>query len=413
VIPTVVELHLSEAGLLWPQRCRAVRSPLYTLRQLAALDERVEAHLDGLRVAGDFGWGLCRAGLEEGGPGELFAAAVLAFEGGSEDRIGLVLDKGPTAPPRVRAVVSALGWVPYERARAVIDRLAGAGPVPLRYAGIAAAAAHRRRPPFPLSRVLGGDPWLDARVFRAVGELGATDARLVIQRGLAHADETCRFWAAWSGVLVFNDPAALGVLQAVAEAGGPLAEAAVRLAARRLDSGTASRWVQRLTRSRRLRTALLAAGAAGDPGAVPWLIDQMKLPALARLAGEAFSTITGADLAAEHLDEPPPEKVETGPNDNPEDENVAMDEDDALPWPNADAVQKWWAAHQRRFAAGTRYFLGNAIAVDTLNQALGSARQRQRAAAALELALRQPGSPLFEVRAPGFRQQAMLGSGGR
>ena len=161
------------------------------------------------------------------------------------------------------------------------------------------------------------------------------------------------------------------------------------------------------------RTALLAAGAAGDPGAVPWLIDQMKLPALARLAGEAFSTITGADLAAEHLDEPPPEKVETGPNDNPEDENVAMDEDDALPWPNADAVQKWWAAHQRRFAAGTRYFLGNAIAVDTLNQALGSARQRQRAAAALELALRQPGSPLFEVRAPGFRQQAMLGSGGR
>ena len=39
---------------------------------------------------------------------------------------------------------------------------------------------------------------------------------------------------------------------------------------------------------------------------------------------------------------------------------------------------------------------------------LRNGRQRQRAAAALELALQQPGQPLFEVRAPGFRQQQPL-----
>ena len=33
--------------------------------------------------------------------------------------------------------------------------------------------------------------------------------------------------------------------------------------------------------------------------------------------------------------------------------------------------------------------------------------QRQRAAAALELAILKPGRPLFEVRAPGWRQQGM------
>ena len=38
-------------------------------------------------------------------------------------------------------------------------------------------------------------------------------------------------------------------------------------------------------------------------------------------------------------------------------------------------------------------------------------RQRQRAAAALELAIRQPSQPLFEVRAPGFRQQTILRTG--
>jgi len=34
--------------------------------------------------------------------------------------------------------------------------------------------------------------------------------------------------------------------------------------------------------------------------------------------------------------------------------------------------------------------------------------QRQRAAAVLEMAILQPGQPLFEVRAPGFRQQQIL-----
>jgi uncharacterized protein (TIGR02270 family) len=412
VIESIVSRHAEEAAFLWLLRGRAVRAPHYSLAQLAELDERVEAHLDGLRVAGDFGWGLCRAGLEEGLPGDLFAAAVLAFESGADDRINLVLEKGPTAPRRVQAVVSALGWVPYERARGVIDRLAGAGPVPLRYAGIAAAAAHRRPLAFPLGRALRGDPWLDARIFRAIGELGATDVGTVILQGLKSADEACRFWAAWSGVLVCNEPAALDALLAFAEAAGPFAAMAAGTAARRLPSKAARRWVERLAaESRPLRTAVIAAGAAGDPGAVPWLMEQMKATPLARIAGEAFSRITGADLAAEHLDGPPPEKVETGPNDNPEDENVAMDEDDRLPWPHPDVVLAWWQANQKRFTPGTRYLLGRPITPDSLQHALVAGYQRQRAAAALELALLQPGRPLFEVRAPGFRQQQLLASG--
>ena len=41
-------------------------------------------------------------------------------------------------------------------------------------------------------------------------------------------------------------------------------------------------------------------------------------------------------------------------------------------------------------------------------EVLKTGRQRQRAAAALELAILQPGKPLFNVRAPGFRQQQWL-----
>jgi hypothetical protein len=41
---------------------------------------------------------------------------------------------------------------------------------------------------------------------------------------------------------------------------------------------------------------------------------------------------------------------------------------------------------------------------DWLRQVLREGKQRQRAAAALELAIREPNKPLFNVAAPGFRQ---------
>jgi hypothetical protein len=44
-------------------------------------------------------------------------------------------------------------------------------------------------------------------------------------------------------------------------------------------------------------------------------------------------------------------------------------------------------------------------------QVLQTGYQRQRAAAAIELTILQPGQALFEVRAPGFRQQRILASG--
>jgi len=66
---------------------------------------------------------------------------------------------------------------------------------------------------------------------------------------------------------------------------------------------------------------------------------------LARLAGEAFSMITGADLAALDLERKPPEGLHTGPSDAP------ADEDDSLPWPDRERVLRWWQARAAGFTA--------------------------------------------------------------
>jgi uncharacterized protein (TIGR02270 family) len=407
IIPTIVSQHAEEAAFLWLLRDNAVHAPHYTLKDLIRLDDRVEAHLDGLRVAGDPGWELVKEAAAGGGAGAAFAAAVLALEGGKEERVTFVLEHGCATPAKSRGLVSALGWLPYSRVKDVIRTLCTSPRTPLKRVGIAAAAVHRQHPEFSLSRALiDNEPLLRRRVLQAVGEFGATDVLTTLKPFLNNDDPALRFWAAWSGTLVYNDPLALSTLQAIAEAGKRFAEEAANLAVRRPDIGPANRWRGKLGAT---RAAIVAAGALGDPDALPWLVDQMKSPPLARLAGEALATITGAHLSYDKLDAPKPEGFEPTPNDNPADEDVSPDPDDNLSWPSVEKIQKWLQARQSGFPRGVRHLLGKPIAPDALRQVLCEGRQRQRAAAALELSLQKRGTPLWEVRAPGFRQREWLG----
>jgi uncharacterized protein (TIGR02270 family) len=147
----------------------------------------------------------------------------------------------------------------------------------------------------------------------------------------------------------------------------------------------------------------------GDPAIMPWLIQMMEVPELARVAGESFTMITGVDIAYEDLEGEWPEGFEAGPTENPEDENVEMDSDEDLPWPEPELISEWWNKNKNNFRNGTRYLCGKPITEEQCQYVLRHGFQRQRAAAAIELAIMNPGQPLFEVRAPGFRQQKLLG----
>jgi uncharacterized protein (TIGR02270 family) len=411
VLLDVVVEHVEEAAFLWLLRDLAVGRPHYALARLADLDDRLEAHVDGLRVAGEPGWEIAKEQLVAiGEPGEVFAAAVLAFEGGDPAKVQAVLAAGTAQPEAVRGLVSALGWLTYEQAAKPIKPLLAATDPVLKRVGIAASAIHRRNPGPALSEAFAAaDPLLKARALRAAGELGLVDLHIALRSHLKAKDPTCRFWAAWSNALLNGHLDAVAELQAIAEADGPFSERSVRMALRRLPPREARIWIKKLIRELgRLRVAAIGAGALADPEIIPWLIDQMKVPALARVAGESFSLITGVHIAHDKLEGPTPEGFEAGPTEDPDDENVAMDPDENLPWPDPVLVRKWWEARRGGFSKDTRYLLGQPITVESIRQALQAGYQRQRAAAAIELALLKPGRPLFEVRAPGHRQQQIL-----
>jgi uncharacterized protein (TIGR02270 family) len=406
-----ISQHASQASFLWEIRRLAVCAPHYRLADLAKLDLRLDAHLDGLRIANEGGWQSCRDELRRWcGPGEVFAAAVLAFEADNLDRIREVAEIATVESDATPGLISALGWLPFAEAESHIERLASGSAPALLHVALAASAIHRRDPRDLLRRALFADePLLLARALKSVGELGRTDLIFHAAENVISDHPEVRFRAAWSLALLGAHEKSLQTLQAIAMSDHPRREKAIQLAVRTMPCEAARDWQHSLAQQdSHLRAACRVSSALGDPESAPWLIEQMKVPFLSRVAGEAFTMITGIEISLHDLEGPRPEGFKSGPNEDPTDENVELDADENLPWPDTEKIASWWRRHEAEFTPGVRYLLGKPITVEWLNRVLRKGYQRQRAAAALELAIRQPGTPLFEVRAPGFRQQEWL-----
>lgn len=410
IIHPIIEQHAEDAAFLWLQRGAAVSEPHYSLKDLVHLDDRVEAHIDGLRIAGDAGWQICKEALlaiKE--PGEVFAAAVLAFEGDDGRRVDDVVTVAQETPENLGALVSALGWINDEHFQRWVPGMANANSHIYRYLFVAAHAIRRIDPGDSLNNSLhDSDILVQSRALRAVGELKQKDLLPELKKFYQSNDEACRFWAAWSGVLL-ADASAIDLLKPFVSIGSSYCEPAVQLLLRVMDINQSQLFINELSNTANSQRLLVrGTGMVGDPVVVPWLIELMANPDFARVAGEAFTMITGVDIAYEDLDGERPEGFESGPTENPEDEDVAMDADEDLAWPQPDLIHDWWQKNGRAFQPGTRYLCGQPISVEQCQKVLREGYQRQRRAAALELALLQPDEPLFNTSAPGLLQQRWL-----
>ncbi|HEY7636892.1 MAG TPA: TIGR02270 family protein [Gemmatimonadales bacterium] len=409
-LQAVVTQHAEEASFHWLLRSVAVSAPHYDLRDLSQLDTRLDAHIDGLRIAGDDGWVTCMRDLPWEEPGDVFVGMLLALESSNSAKMDEMLTVAAGTPGLAEGAVSALGWI-RTVATQFLDGLLKRGEPIARLIGLSALAVRREDPSGRFREWITAEEFgLRARALRAIGELGRMDLVPDAERYLKAEEPEVRFSGAWSVALLSGKPEALSALAGIAQSDSPRRARALDTVMRRADPHAAKTWQRKLAQeSSTLRLAVQGVGAIGDPELIPWLIEQMQTPELARVAGESFTTITGVDLAYQDLERDRPEGFESGPTEDPADANVEMDPDENLPWPDSALIQKWWQTNRASFPPGSRYLIGKPITPDWCKQVLRIGRQRQRAAAALELAMHQPGSPLFEVRAPGFRQKQLLG----
>ena len=404
IVSTVVHQHVEDAVVLYDQRKTLTRAPHVALFHLRRADDRLAAHLDGLAVAGDQAWPFCDAALETGAPGAVFTAAVRVIETRDAGRWNTLIGAATSSEHRA-AVMSALGWLDARQLQGLVVSLFSGDPV-RRSVGIAGCALHRVDPgPARVQWLRDTNALVRARALRAIGELGLQDDAADSLTALGDDDPECRFWAAWSATLLGNRGAAV---DALLRETGVHRRRAFRLALQAGEPSSGHSVLQHLASDpAQVRWVIEGSGIVGDPSYVPWLLGHMQQEATARLAAEAFSTMTGLDVL-EGFETPRPRGYTDGPSDRADDEDVALDHDEGLPWPDVPKIEAWWQGNARRFQAGTRYFMGEPVNRPRCLDVLKSGYQRQRILAALYLCLLDPGTPLFNTSAPAWRQQRLL-----
>lgn len=406
-VHVVVQQHAEESALLRNVRSVLVRAPHVKLHQLGRLDERIAAHIDGLAVAGTAGTRWCTAALERPGVGECFACTVRAIDERDDKALGRMVALAAALPHARRGVLSAFGWVSAAELRGIVSTLLISTDAFRRALGIDACRLHGVDPGTPLVTALhDADASLRRVALRAAGDLGRIDALPQVLAALGDpgvatqaAVAACRLGDRADSLYAMESQLAAEDLPD--DALGTLLMASSFARGREL--------VLRLARSGASRRRVLrACGLLGDAKYVPWFIELMHDDSLARAAGEAFSLVAGADIEELDLDRPDIPAVRNGPSEDPEDEDVSMDEDESLPWPDPARVTTWWLANASAMPVDAPCFMGAAPTVEHLWQVLEGRAQRQRIVAAWRLSLLQPGTHFFPVCAPAWRQRRRL-----
>ncbi|WP_102794761.1 TIGR02270 family protein [Bowmanella denitrificans] len=403
-IPVIVDRHAEDAAFLWLQWTDATCEPHYTLNDLIDLEERLNSHLNGLRLAGDQGIHVAKQQVtQHGEPGEIFVAVWLLCSNWDGEWFDKLLNRCLGDPDTYQALLYGLAW--SARADTLTSSLLSAKAIDYQLLGLLLAEQQCKDPGNSLSELIQQGKMLPALI-GAAGKLDRRDLLSKITSYALHQDPQVSFKAKWSASLLGDWSAVAQLAQHVLQS-GPGAWQGMSLLARRLSPIELRNLLETLSENAHTtRLAIQGMGYSGDPFWLPVILKHMHDLNLARVAGEAFSLITGLDLAYLDMDRDWPEGFESGPNEDPLDDNVELDADLNLPWPDSAKIQEWWQANAAQFTSGQRYLCGKPINKAQCYQVLKNGYQRQRHAAALELALM--GEPYFNVCAPAKRQKALL-----
>ena len=143
-IPDIAEEHFEELQFLWSQRRNALHSATYTMREMGMLEERIEAHTQGLLVLGEHLPGFVAAGLTSSDEMAAFAAAYALLRSGTAEALERVRNALLEAEgKRLDGIREALAHGPAQPLIPLLQSLFVSAPPPLAVAAGEALAFHR------------------------------------------------------------------------------------------------------------------------------------------------------------------------------------------------------------------------------------------------------------------------------
>jgi uncharacterized protein (TIGR02270 family) len=390
----VVEEHLAEAGFLWRQWEAALASPRYTIAEVAeGPEERVLAHLDGVAVAGAAAdEALLAPALAGEDTGLAAAAAAVLAAAGRLDPIRAAVS--PDAPAVARAIARALGLCLAPDGAAALGAWLRGGDPALQAVALEALAFRRAAPTEDVRALLASpDAAVQAAALAAAPALGDA-ARPAIEAGLSSPVPAVRDAAIEAG-LRLGLRAAWTTCQRAADAG-----AATPLVLEVLAASGDPADVERIAAAAKdaalRRAALFAAGLSGTLRGAELCAQHLEDPAALRTAAEGLWAVTGLAVAGpyEAAEPDPTEILDEVDLDAPS----LPPEDSALPYPDAEPLALASRDRRSTLPAAPRLLLGRPWSPAEALARVWDGPTRRRHALARELAVRSRGAWRIEAR---------------
>jgi uncharacterized protein (TIGR02270 family) len=308
-LPDLLGLHFEELQFLWARRRAALRSPTETPRELVALEERIEAHVQGLLVVGTRMLPLVEPALTGEDRNAAFAAAYALLRLGDPALAERVVAAIPTAPPPARrGLAEALCHVHAPAAEAGLRALAVSGDPAIAAVAFEVLAFRGGLRPDAAGAVLDSllaqeDPATRAAGWRVATYLCAPVQPRYLDAALRDETPGIRRAAleasAWAGAPVVLDIGRRCADRAAEQPAPELVDALRLLAV--LGGPEDVRRVAALAYAPALGPARFAiAGSLGSPALVDALLAGMADPdpVTAAAAGAAFTKLTGHDVTS-------------------------------------------------------------------------------------------------------------------
>ncbi|MDX8516647.1 HEAT repeat domain-containing protein [Mesorhizobium dulcispinae] len=291
IVAEVVRQHVEQAAFFWAQRDTLMMADPPDMVAVAGIDKRLEANLDGIRIAGSDAWSFIFAAYEDfPQKGELFVFAWAACEQADPKRIAEAVEMGRQAADRAPGLVGALAWHKAQTIASLVRDWIGTHDAFKRYLGVSACIGHNVDPKQMLGRLVRDpDAGVRAAALRLAGTLKRTDLVGEMTYALDDADEAPRFWAAWALTQLGSGDLGSPALRKTAVSGGPDALTALRSAVKAAPDKDVRAWLGGLLKvPETAPLAVRGSGMLGDRTLLHWLIHQMRVPTLAAAAGSAF-----------------------------------------------------------------------------------------------------------------------------
>lgn len=387
VIPDILEEHFEELAFLWGQRQEALYSPEYTLPELLELEERIEAHVQGLLVGAENTIPFVEDGLSQDEPLEVFAAAYTLLRLNIDSAARQVMDVFMQAEgPQLDGIREALCHGPIDMVMARLHEAVTSAAAPIAAAAAEALAFHGKLDP-AIPRLVEFSQDKDAQVRRAAWrlimlistpELLSPDVSAQLSDAAMHDEDPGVRAEALQAAAWTLQPWLLEHCRTLCDQPHPDNADAILLLAILGKPFDLERilGVARAAELGPLRYRVL--GTFGHPGVVETLLEAMqsKDPLTAAAAGAAFTKITGADIESDQMVQVPPE-------DGSEPDEFEQEFLDEVTLPDPASARAHWEQVKAEFSSGTRWCHGLNLGRDTAHEFPGLLDMESRRQACL------------------------------